>query len=123
MVEYINKEGPQGRKDGPGHMVITPDEIPASAEGDEAFRHDESARVRLAPCLQWSEMDTAEHFVQFYETDEFLLISVSGFIGAGLGAGAACIVIATQAHREGLEQRLQANGLDLAAASVRGTYL
>jgi len=68
-------------------------------------------------------MDTSEHFVQFYETDEFLLDSVSGFIGAGLGAGAACIVIATKAHREGLEERLQATGLDLATASTRGTYL
>ena len=68
-------------------------------------------------------MGASEHFVQFYETDEFLLDSVSGFIGAGLGAGAACIVLATKAHRESLEERLKANGLDLAAVYTRGTYL
>jgi PAS domain S-box-containing protein len=110
-------------KEGPGHMVITPNEAHTRSDRDEALRDDESARRKLAPRLQWSEMDASEHFVQFYETDEFLLDSVSGFIGAGLGAGAACIVIATKAHREGLEERLRTNGLDLAAASTRGTYL
>jgi PAS domain S-box-containing protein len=104
-------------------MVITPKQAHTRSDRDEALRHDKRARRKLAPRVQWSEMDTSEHFVQFYETDEFLLDSVSGFIGAGLGAGAACIVIATKAHREGLEERLQANGLDLATASTRGTYL
>jgi PAS domain S-box-containing protein len=47
-----------------------------------------------------------EHFVQFYEQDDFLLDEVSGFIGEGLKAGEAGIVIATQPHREGLELRL-----------------
>jgi PAS domain S-box-containing protein len=78
---------------------------------------------KLAPYWHWSEMSASEHFVLFYETDEFLLDSVSGFIGAGLGAGDACIVIATQAHRQQLEQRLQANGLNLAAIQRRGTYV
>ena len=104
-------------------MVITPNKTHTRSDRDEALRHDESARRKLAPRLKWSEMDTSEHFVQFYETDEFLLDAVSGFIGAGLGASAACIVIATKAHREGLEERLQATGLDLATASTRGTYL
>jgi PAS domain S-box-containing protein len=104
-------------------MVITPNKTRGHSDRDEALRHNESARQKLGPRLQWGEMDVSEHFVQFYETDEFLLDSVSGFIGAGLGAGAACIVIATKVHREGLEERLQANGLDLAAASMRGTYL
>jgi PAS domain S-box-containing protein len=104
-------------------MVITPNEAHTRSDRDEALRDDERAGQKLAPRLKWSEMDTSEHFVQFYETDEFLLDSVSGFIGAGLGAGAACIVIATKAHREGLEERLQATGLDMATASTRGTYL
>ena len=103
-------------------MVITPNKTHTRSDRDEALRHDESARRKLAPRL-WSEMDTSEHFVQFYETDEFLLDSVSGFIGAGLGAGAACILIATKAHREALEERLQATGLDVSIASTRGTYL
>jgi PAS domain S-box-containing protein len=48
------------------------------------------------------------HFVQFYEEDDFLIREVSGFIGAGLQAGQAGIVIATQRHLQDLEQRLTA---------------
>ena len=38
---------------------------------------------KLAPRSHWSEMSASEHFVQFYETDAFLIHSVSEFIGAG----------------------------------------
>jgi signal transduction histidine kinase len=50
---------------------------------------------------------THEHFVQFYEQDDFLLDEVSGFIGAGLQVGQAGVVIATRQHLDGLKQRLK----------------
>jgi PAS domain S-box-containing protein len=50
-----------------------------------------------------------EHSVQFYEKEDFLLDEVSGFIGEGLQAGQAGLVIATQPHLEGLERRLKAS--------------
>jgi signal transduction histidine kinase/ActR/RegA family two-component response regulator len=77
----------------------------------------------FAPRSCWSEMSDSEHFVQFYETDAFLLNSLGGFVGAGLQAGDACIIVATQAHREALEERLNAGGLDVAAAIASGQYL
>jgi signal transduction histidine kinase/CheY-like chemotaxis protein len=77
----------------------------------------------FAPRSDWSAMREAEHFVQFYETDVFLLNSLGGFVSAGLKAGDACIVIATKAHREALEERLTAQGLDVAAAVASGQYL
>ncbi len=48
-----------------------------------------------------------EHFVQFYDEDEFLLDEVSGFLNAGLQAGSVGLVIATPQHREGLDLRLE----------------
>lgn len=63
------------------------------------------------------------HVVQFYETDAFLIDSVCGYIGAGLGAGEAGIVIATPAHRRAIEARLLADGLDLDAARARDVYI
>jgi signal transduction histidine kinase len=63
------------------------------------------------------------HVVQFYEADPFLLDSVRDFVGTGLDLGHAAIVIATRAHRVGLEERLEADGLDLVAASARGQYI
>ena len=64
-----------------------------------------------------------EHFVQFYDSDAFLLDSVSDYIGSALGAGETGIVVATEAHCEGVEGRLQAAGLNVAAARARGQYL
>jgi PAS domain S-box-containing protein len=48
-----------------------------------------------------------EHRVQFYEKDAFLIDELIGFIGAGLEAGQAGIVIATQPHLEDLERRFR----------------
>jgi signal transduction histidine kinase/CheY-like chemotaxis protein len=76
-----------------------------------------------APLTDWSEMSESEHFVQFYETDLFLLNSVGGFVGTGLRAADACIVVATKAHRDGLDARLQAYGVDVASASASGQYV
>jgi signal transduction histidine kinase/ActR/RegA family two-component response regulator len=92
------------------------------SETGERVGHNLMARG-LAPLSDWSGMGESEHFVQFYETDTFLLDSLSGFIAAGLREGDACIVVATGAHRDGLDERLQTYGLDLAAAAASGQYV
>jgi signal transduction histidine kinase/ActR/RegA family two-component response regulator len=76
----------------------------------------------FAPRSEWNVMCDSDHFVQFYETEAFLLNSLSGYVGKGLETGDACIVVATQAHREALEEQLKAQGLDVAAASRVGQY-
>lgn len=68
-------------------------------------------------------MQTAEHVVQFYETDSFLLRTLTEFIGAALRVGDAGIVVATGEHREDLDARLRAQGLDVAAARTEGRYV
>lgn len=70
-----------------------------------------------------SETRIFEHFVQFYETDAFLLEIVSDFIRAGLQTGDVCIVIATKLHQEGLAEQLKATGLDITDVQARGVYL
>ena len=65
----------------------------------------------------------SEHVVQFYESDAFLLDAVGEFIGTGLRAGDAGIVVATEAHREGLEDRLRAYGVDVVVAREGGRYV
>lgn len=65
-----------------------------------------------------AEPGAGEHFVQFYEADDYLLNSLYDFASTALNAGDACIVIATEAHRTELAARLQAGGVDLAAANA-----
>lgn len=61
-----------------------------------------------------------EHHVQFYESDEYLLNSLSSYVGAGLLAGEAAVVVATTPHLEALERRLLAQGIDLPEATAAG---
>jgi excisionase family DNA binding protein len=69
------------------------------------------------------EMSASEHFVQFYEADAFLVDAVAAFVGAGLRAGDGSVVVGTPAHREGVDERLHADGLDVAAARASGQYV
>src|ERR1051325_6479182 len=92
--------------------------IPALVSTDESSLRQSD----LAPAVSWTKMGKSEHFVQFYERDDFLMTSVSAFIGAVFGQGEAAIVIATQAHRDALDQRLRADGLDPAELEALGHY-
>ncbi|MEO8433936.1 MAG: PAS domain S-box protein [Pyrinomonadaceae bacterium] len=95
------------------------DSVPGSLQmGSDHMDH-----IAMVPTSDWSDMTATEHFVQFYEMDDFLLNSLSGFVGTGLSAGETVIVIATQAHREGLEQLLQKHGLDLAGLKTSGQFV
>ena len=81
------------------------------------------AKWNYAPCTNWAEMGDTEHFVQFYEADGFLLNSLSGFIGRAIHADDGALVVATEAHRNGLDELLQANGLNVTTAKSRGQYI
>ena len=83
----------------------------------------ESAGISNAPRDDWRAMAKSEHFVQFYEDDNFLIESVAQFIGAALGSGGGAIVIATPAHRLATQARMQAHGLDVAAFEARRQYI
>jgi PAS domain S-box-containing protein len=63
------------------------------------------------------------HSIQFYGDDSVLLDGLSRFIGDALESEGSALVVATPAHREGLTQRLEARGLDIAAAIEQGRYI
>jgi signal transduction histidine kinase/CheY-like chemotaxis protein len=79
--------------------------------------------TRLAPMSRPQDMGERDHFVQFYDHDQFLLSALAEYVGGGLDAGAACIVIATLAHLHALEDLLRGRGIDVVAARERGRYL
>ncbi|HYE74289.1 MAG TPA: MEDS domain-containing protein, partial [Blastocatellia bacterium] len=64
-----------------------------------------------------------DHFVQFYDSSEFLINTVSSFIGAGIAAGDDCIVVARGAYRKNLEDRLKSQGLRLNDGHTSPQYL
>jgi signal transduction histidine kinase len=68
----------------------------------------------------WSQHGDHQHGVQFYSQDKFLLEELSEYIGSALRAGQAAVVVATDAHRNGLLQWLTAQRLDVAALLEQG---
>jgi len=73
-----------------------------------------------APAARRAETGERDHFVQFYESDEFLIDSLSGYVREGLEAGDACVVVAVPSRREALASRLRAAGLDIDEALAAG---
>lgn len=80
-------------------------------------------RINLAPRSDWSETGDDDHFVQFYESDGFLLNSLSGFIGSAINKGVPAIVVATKAHRDGLDELMRANSVDVTNALATGKFV
>lgn len=64
-----------------------------------------------------------QHVVQFYEREETLALAVSSFLGAGLVAGEAVLVVAMPAHREAFEAVMHAAGINVGAARAAGQYV
>jgi PAS domain S-box-containing protein len=77
----------------------------------------------LAPQIDWSKTGDSEHFVQFYENDEFLIESLSGFAGAALRDDGSSVVIATPEHQSELNRKLVACGIDVAETEASGRYV
>jgi signal transduction histidine kinase/CheY-like chemotaxis protein len=77
----------------------------------------------LAPTVSSQPLRERSHAVQFYDNDEYLLGSVSEFIGVALRGGGAGIVIATREHLEVLASGWRAEGIDLETARERGQYV
>lgn len=75
------------------------------------------------PVDRWAEIGDREHLVQFYEDPQTLVETLVEFIGGGLRANGAGIVVATREHLAALEQQLAASGIDVAAAVKSEQYI
>ena len=75
--------------------------------------------------LQWKPGNPhpGDHVAYFYKESDSLLEALCAYIGGALCTGTAALVIATKAHREGLQHRLRARGLDIPKAANEGRYV
>jgi DNA-binding NarL/FixJ family response regulator len=63
------------------------------------------------------------HEVGFYPDDATLLVDLTQFIGTALKAEHGAVIVATESHRNGLLRKLEAHGVDIAAAIDQGRYI
>lgn len=61
-----------------------------------------------------------DHVVQFYEDDDFLAEVVADYLMVGVETGEYLLILLTPAHQSAVLQRLEAAGLDTAAAIASG---
>lgn len=80
-----------------------------------------NALVPAAPSE--AELSHGSHSVPFLGDDASFLESLSEFAGGAVGAGNACLVIATQAHRQALSDRLLLRNIDVPGAIANGRYI
>jgi hypothetical protein len=63
----------------------------------------------------WGEIAPCDHVLQIYENDDAFLDTLAGFVGGGINANDACVVIATKVHLNMLEDKLRSHGLSIPA--------
>lgn len=71
----------------------------------------------------WGEIAPGDHVVQIYEKDDDLLDLLENFVTGGIKSNDSVIVIATAAHLQLLEDRLQIYGLDTEALISDDQYI
>jgi hypothetical protein len=71
----------------------------------------------------WGELAPSDHIVQIYENDKVFLDSLEGFIGSGILAGEAVIIIATKEHLSAIEKRLANQGFDVDGLIERDRFI
>jgi len=69
------------------------------------------------------ERPVDEHFVQFYESEHFLIDSVTNFVSAGFSAGETALVLATKPHLTALRNRLIERHLPVDSLETAGRFV
>jgi hypothetical protein len=80
------------------------------------------AARRIAAILNFESVRDGDHFVQFYEDENFLIQALGAFVAQGFVEEQSVVVILTPEHRSALENRLRAAGIDPAEYNERCLY-
>jgi hypothetical protein len=90
-------------------------------KSEDQERQSAAAR-QVAPIRNLASIGNGDHYVQFYEADEFLIQAVGAYVAQGFVEGHAAILIMTAAHRAAVEKRLADGGVDPLEYQRRGLY-
>lgn len=78
---------------------------------------------RCPELLDLHKPDKAQHLVQFYDDESFVIENVSYLSAKALAAGDSSVLMATQRHLEQIRERLVSCALDLDALQESGRYI
>jgi hypothetical protein len=83
----------------------------------------ETGVVKTKSGIFWGEIAPSDHVVQVYEHEDIFLDTLTGFVGGGINAGDAVIVIATEVHLRALRTRLRSYGLHVDSLIAEKLYI
>jgi signal transduction histidine kinase len=69
------------------------------------------------------EQSKEDHFVQFYESENFLIDSITSFVSLGFDSGETVLVLATASHLNSLRERLREQKIDNEQLEVDGRFV
>lgn len=78
---------------------------------------------RLAPNSDWTAMGGTDHFVQFYESEEYLVNSIAEYLIHGLRTNETAIAAATREHLNEAERIMRDFGMDVEGSRREGRYV
>jgi DNA-binding NarL/FixJ family response regulator len=97
--------------------------LKALSEGKRYISTRLEGRVSFVTGDDDTSQDSDRHKLQLYSSEASFLEGLAGFIADGLNSGNAVVVLATEAHRHSLIQKLQTRGFDLDAMIECGSYI
>jgi DNA-binding NarL/FixJ family response regulator len=86
-------------------------------------RHFASREAAFSSKKRADDRAPCRHEVRFYSDDRFILESVARFVAAALRTGNPAIVLATEPHRDGILQKLRAEGVDVDAVIQKRVFI
>jgi DNA-binding NarL/FixJ family response regulator len=97
--------------------------VKALSEGKRYVSSRLVGQVFFAAPDDYPSEDYSFHELQLYSNDASFLDGFTSFVAGGLNTGNAVVVLATEAHRQGLFQKLLTRGFDLDAITKSRTYV
>ena len=88
-----------------------------------AIDHALAGRLFVPSLTSLSTVAGSRHTVQFHVNDSHFLDEVSQLVGATLRSGEQVVIVASEATRIGVAQRLQARQMNLAVLAERGQHV
>lgn len=71
----------------------------------------------------WGEVAPCQHLLQLYENENVFLSTLEGFVKNGFDSGESVIVLATRAHLQTLQIRLQFQGYKLSSLKAKDLFI
>jgi signal transduction histidine kinase len=82
-----------------------------------------SSSIVIEQSTKPGEQSREEHFVQFYESENFLIDSITGFVSLGFDSGDTVFVLATASNLNSLRERLLEQKIDIEQLEAVGRFV